>query len=170
MLDPIQMGLRITRLGCSRCTIEHRSLQTRSSSRNQCDPDFVGSILRSSTSFTYSSAFKEPTRSNVFSPNGGEFVRRSNHFWGRSRVELNFEALACRLRATNERIRTPAARGTGFFPLFVYLLRFFQSFLSRPSVQSITHYYRHKPLYIKRPSSKQYRTAFTTITFRPSII
>ena len=40
MLDPIQMGLRNTRLGCSRFMIEHRSLPIRSPSRNQCDPDF----------------------------------------------------------------------------------------------------------------------------------
>ena len=40
MLDPIQMGLLIIRLGCSRFAVEHWSLPIRSSSRNQCDPDF----------------------------------------------------------------------------------------------------------------------------------
>ena len=73
MLDPIQMGLRIIRLGYSRFKIEHRSYQfvrlqgtnviqiflfafcdrasvllTRSSSRNHCDPGFSVRVLRSS--------------------------------------------------------------------------------------------------------------------------
>ena len=60
MLDPIETGLRIIRLGYSRFTVENRSLPIRPSARNQCDPDFSVRALRSSTSVASSFACKEP--------------------------------------------------------------------------------------------------------------
>ena len=69
-------------------------------------------------------------RSNFFSPNWGEPLRRGDHFWVRSRVDvhLNFAALACHLSmpeftwATDERICV-LALGMCFF-----LFRFFLFF------------------------------------------
>ena len=151
MLDPIQMDLRIIRLGCSHFTIEHRSyhfvclqginviqivlfafcdlasvLVFRSQSRNQCDPDFSVRILRSNISATNSFAFKEPSPPNFFS-NRGEPVRRGDHFWVRSKVELKLEALARHPRTLKERIRVP--RNVFFFfyvffSCFVFLYPF----------------------------------------------
>ena len=47
-------------------------------------------------------------RSHLFSSlsaNGGEPGRRGDHFWVRSRIELNLEALACYPRTSKERVR-----------------------------------------------------------------
>ena len=46
MLDPIQRGLRIIRLGCLRFMIEYRSLPIPSPSRNQCNTVFFCSRAR----------------------------------------------------------------------------------------------------------------------------
>ena len=60
-------------------------LLTRPSSSNQCDPNFVFVLLRAGINLF---AFREPSPPNFF-PIGGELVRRSDHFWARSRAELN---------------------------------------------------------------------------------
>ena len=70
----------------------------------------------------------------TFASNGRELVRRSDHFWVRSRVELNFEALTCHPRTTDERIRAPALGTCVFLSFFVFFRFFFlYPFKSRPS-------------------------------------
>ena len=100
-----------------------------SPSGKECDQDFSVRALALSIGATNSLAFKKPMRSRFFcsrfcerasirSPSGnhlhppfslagGEPGRRGDHFWVRSRVELNLEALACHPRTSKERTRAP---------------------------------------------------------------
>ena len=147
MIDSIQMGLRIIRLGCSRFTIEHRSYQfiylqgtnaiqiflfafcdlaslllIRSPSRNQCDQVFLFAFCDRASVLLICS----PSRKHLhptLSPNGGDPVRRSDHFWVRSRKHLKFEALACHPRTTGD-LETFFLLFRFFFVCLVFLYPF----------------------------------------------
>ena len=64
-----------------------------------------------------------------FSLAGGEPGRRGDHFWVRSRVELNLEALACHPKTTKERTRAPW-NVFSFFSFFAFFSLYFFVFLS----------------------------------------
>ena len=170
-------------------------LLIRSSSRNQCDPDFYVCIFssehqfvrlqeknvikiflfarsRSSIGATNSLAFKEPMRSRFFcsrfcerasirSPSGnhlhppfslagGEPGRRGDHFWVRSRVELNLEALACYPRTSKEPTRAP---WNVFFHSFHFSFSFSLFFFPFQKPSFRTNITLHEPLYITKTPS-----------------
>ena len=76
-----------------------------------------------------------------------------HHFWVRSRVELNFEALACHLRTTEERIRAPTL-GTFSFLFFFrfFLLCFFYPFKTSFRTKQHTLLLAQTAIHQKTPS------------------
>ena len=116
-------------------------LPIHSPSGNQCDPDFSVRVLRSSIGLPICS----PSRNQLdptFFLQTGESVRRVDHLWVRSRVDvhLDFVALACHPRTTDERIYA-LALGTCFFAFsfFVFCFSFFFLSLFKSSFRTKHH-------------------------------
>ena len=125
MLDPIQMGLRIIRLGCSRFTIEHRSYQF---VRLQ-DTNMIQIFLFVLTIEHRRHQFARLLSTVEHWPAQAQFSERDY------------------ARAARPRLLAESLAGLRMSTLCSYILNVI--LLCGPSAQSITHH-THKPLYNKR--------------------
>ena len=140
MLDPIQMFLRITRLGCLCFSIEHWCYHFVRLQGTNVIQSFLFAFCDRASELPVRSPSRKQLDPTFFSPNWGEPVRRNDHFWVRSRmdVNLNFAALAGHSRTTDERI-CALALGMRFFLLFRFFFCFVFSYLFKSSFRTKHH-------------------------------